>query len=73
MHEIIVALLIIRNQTSGILFVRPSSYGHLDDIHDVQLTDPQNGDILVYNTEQGVWKNQQPATQFIGAMLLGGM
>lgn len=61
-HEIIVALVIIRHQSSGILFVRPSSYGHLDDIHDIELDNLQNGDTLVYNSDDEVWENSQPSS-----------
>lgn len=59
-HEIIVALLIIRHQSSGILFVRPSSFGHIDDIHDIQISSPQDGDTLTYNSSTSLWENSQP-------------
>ena len=36
-HEISAAIVITRHQSVGVLFVRPTSYGHLDDIHDVQI------------------------------------
>ena len=61
-HAIIVALLIIRHQTSGILFVRPSSGGHLEDIHDILITNASNNDILSYNGSSSVWFNQNLAT-----------
>lgn len=60
-HEIIVAILIIRHQSSGVLFVRPSSSGHLEDIHDIEISSPQDGDILSYNSSSGLWENNQPA------------
>jgi len=61
-HEIIVALLINRHQSSGILFVRPSTHGHIDDIHDIELTNLQDKDILSYNSTSGLWENGQPDT-----------
>lgn len=72
-HEIIVAILIIRHQSSGIIFVRPSSYGHIDDIHDIDLSDPQNGDVLTYNSSASVWVNAQPDVNFVPQLLMGGM
>jgi phage baseplate assembly protein gpV len=60
-HEIIVAIIIIRNQTSGVLFVRPSSYGHLDDIHDVNINTGSlsTGDLLIYDSGSGYWVNSK--------------
>lgn len=29
-------------------------------VADVEITDPQDGDILVYDAATGKWKNQQP-------------
>jgi hypothetical protein len=41
--KITVAMITTRHQTTGVLFVRPSSFGHIDDLHDVQI----NTDSLV--------------------------
>jgi hypothetical protein len=57
-HAIIVALLIVRHQSSGILFVRPSSGGHIEDIHDISINEVQDGDILSYDTASSTWKNK---------------
>jgi hypothetical protein len=56
-HEIIVAIIISRHQSSGVLFVRPSSAGHLDDIHDVILTSESDGQLLKYDSTAGAWVN----------------
>jgi hypothetical protein len=56
-HEIIVALVLVRHQNSGIIFVRPTSYGHLEDIHDVNISSPEDGDILSYNSSTARWEN----------------
>ena len=58
-HAIIVALLIVRHQSSGILFVRPSSGGHIEDIHDISINEVQDGDVLSYDAENNIWKNIQ--------------
>jgi len=56
-HAVVVALLIVRHQTTGWLFVRSSSGGHIEDIHDVVLTSPTDGQFLRYNSASTVWVN----------------
>ena len=56
-HEIVVAILIIRHQTTGILFVRPTSGGHIEDIHDIKISGVANEDILLYNSASSIWVN----------------
>ena len=59
-HEITVAIIINRHQNSGVLFVRPSSAGHLDDIHDVILNGEADGQLLRYDGESEAWVNWTP-------------
>jgi hypothetical protein len=49
--KITVAMVTTRHQTTGVLFVRPSSFGHIDDLHDVQITTGSlvTGSMLVWN------------------------
>jgi hypothetical protein len=61
-HEITVAIIITRHQSSGILFVRPSSGGHLEDIHDVSITSVANNQGLFYEASTDLWKNKSIAT-----------
>ena len=61
-HEITVAIIITRHQSSGILFVRPSSGGHLEDIHDVAISSVANNDGLFYESSTSLWKNKSIAT-----------
>jgi hypothetical protein len=61
-HAIYVATVIIRNQTTGKLFVRPSDYGHLDDLHDVKISGETNGDLLVYDQSIDYWVNSKSLT-----------
>ena len=56
-HEIVVAILIIRHQSTGILFVRPTSGGHIEDIHDIKISGVANEDILLYNSASSIWVN----------------
>jgi hypothetical protein len=58
-HEVTVAIVINRHQSAGILFVRPSSGGHLEDVHDILINTGSltNGQVLVYNSTNGLWEN----------------
>jgi hypothetical protein len=61
-HEITVAIIITRHQSSGVLFVRPSSGGHLEDIHDISISSVANNDGLFYESSTSLWKNKSIAT-----------
>jgi len=56
-HAVVVALLIVRHQTTGWLFVRSSSGGHIGDIHDIVLTSPTDGQFLRYDSASTSWVN----------------
>jgi hypothetical protein len=58
-HEVTTAIIITRHQSSGVIFVRPSSAGHLEDIHDISINTGSltNGQVLVYNSTNGLWEN----------------
>lgn len=57
-HEITVAIIIKRHQSEGVIFVRPSTGGHLEDIHDISISSPLDNHILSYNGTTGIWQNQ---------------
>jgi len=54
-HSISVAIILNRHQSEGKLFVRPTSYGHLDDNHDVAVSGATNGQFLQYNSVTDYW------------------
>jgi hypothetical protein len=58
-HAVYVAIVTVRHQTTGVLFVRPFSYGHMDDIHDVSINTSSlaTGNVLVYNSSSDAWEN----------------
>ena len=60
-HEISVAIIIVRHQNVGVVFVRPTSYGHLDDIHDVEINTGSlaTGDLLIYDSGSDYWINSK--------------
>lgn len=53
-HSISVAI-ITNVASNGKLFVRPTSYGHLDDNHDVSVSGATNGQFLQYNSTTDYW------------------
>jgi hypothetical protein len=46
--------------TNGNIFVRPTFGETLSELHDVRITNPQNGDVLKYNSAGGYWYNSAP-------------
>lgn len=53
-HSISVAI-ITNAASNGKIFVRPTSYGHLDDNHDVNVSGVVNGQFLQYNSVTDYW------------------
>ena len=60
-HDIIVCTIIVRHQSTGVVFVRPSDYGHLDDLHDVNINTGSlsTGDLLIYDPGSDYWTNSK--------------
>jgi hypothetical protein len=54
--DVAVAAVTFKNVNAGRILVRMANGLNLQDIHNVQITTPANGEALVY--EDGVWKNQ---------------
>jgi hypothetical protein len=54
-HSISVAIILNRHQNQGKVFVRPTSYGHLNDNHDVSTSGATNGQFLQYNSSTDYW------------------
>ena len=54
-HSISVAIITNVNANNGLIFVRPTSYGHLDDNHDVAVSGATNGQFLQYNSVTDYW------------------
>ena len=56
----IVVAAVVNAAPNGNIFVRPVFGEKLSELHDVQITNPQNNDILKYNAAGGYWYNTQP-------------
>jgi hypothetical protein len=57
--KICVAVIINRHQNAGVLFVRPTTNLKINKLSDVNITNAQNGEVLTYDSNLGVWKNSQ--------------
>jgi hypothetical protein len=65
---------VTKKSTNGEVFVHISNGWELDELHNVKITGVADGDILVYDGTQSVWKNSTPSssiaykhTQNVGA------
>jgi hypothetical protein len=60
-HDIYVGRITNRHQSLGVIFVRPSSFGHMDDLHDVNINTGSlsSGQLLVYNQTLDDWENSR--------------
>jgi hypothetical protein len=59
-NNIVTVALALNSKNNGAIFVRPTLGSSLIEDEKVVITDPQNGDVLTYNSSLGVWVNQQP-------------
>jgi hypothetical protein len=57
--KICVASVIIRHQSVGVLFVRPTSNLDLTKLSDVQISSVANGEVLAYNGTANRWENKE--------------
>jgi len=68
--KICVSSVIIRNQTSGVLFVRPTTNLTAADLSDVQITSPASDQILLYDNNR--WENVNFGIDIDTTPTLGG-
>ena len=54
-HSISVAIVLYVHQNNGRIFVRPISYGHLSDNHDVNVSGVADGQFLKYDASTDYW------------------
>lgn len=59
-HGVQVGYVIRKQQNNGVLFISVQNGYELDELHNVLISNPQNGDVLTYSASAGVWRNQQP-------------
>ena len=56
-HETIIGYCIYEHENNGIIFIKVHNGAEISDLHDAQLTDAQNGDMLYYDAPNYVWRN----------------
>ena len=56
-HLVYVGFVTRAHATVGAIYVKVQNGYELDEIHDVQITSPANGDRLNYDSASGLWKN----------------
>jgi hypothetical protein len=56
-HDLAVAFITVRNATAGQIAIRITSGNHLEWLHDVEIEDPADDQILAYDETAGLWKN----------------
>lgn len=57
-HGVFIGIVERANQGNGIAYIKPANGFELAEIHDVQIINPINNQILVYSDTQKIWKNR---------------
>jgi len=56
-HTVIVGFVVYAHQNNGKIFVKVDNGYEIDELHNVRITSPTNGQVLKYNTSLSVWEN----------------
>jgi hypothetical protein len=64
-HLVYVGIVVRSNATEGAIEVAVQNGYELEELHDVSITSPSNGQVLKYDSTDGLWKNQ---TDAVGAV-----
>ena len=59
-HGVFVGVVVKKNSSSGRIFVKPQNGYELDEIHDVLISSPTDGQVLTYDSVTHLWKNEDP-------------
>ena len=59
-HAVFMGFCIRKSQNNGVIFVNIQNGYELDELHNVKITDPQNGQVLKYYAAGGYWRNENP-------------
>ena len=68
-HLVYVGIVIRAHPTLGVILVAIQNGYELDEIHDVKITSPSNGQVLKYDSAQGLWVNGTD----VGGVAWGGI
>lgn len=56
-HMVYVGFVIRSNANTGMLFIKPQNGYELEELHNVKITNPQDGQFLKYQASTGLWIN----------------
>lgn len=59
-HLVYLGVVTRANQNTGEMFVHIQNGFEMDELHNVKITDPQNGQVLKYQSSTGLWINSNP-------------
>ena len=62
-HTVIVGFVVYAHQNNGKIFVKIDNGYEIDELHNVRITTPTNGQVLKYNSALSVWEN---STDIVG-------
>ena len=68
-HLVYVGIVIRSHPTQGVILVAVQNGYELDELHDVSITSPTNGQVLKYNSTTGLWYNGTD----VGGVAWGGI
>jgi len=59
-HSVFMGVVVRSHQTQGSVFVKVVNGYELDELHNVKITNPQDGQVLKYQASTGLWINATP-------------
>jgi hypothetical protein len=59
-HSVLVGYCIRSHPNQGVIFVKPQNGYELEELHNVKITNPQDGQVLKYQASTGLWINSTP-------------
>lgn len=59
-HAVFMGVVVRSHQTQGSVFVKVVNGYELDELHNVKITNPQDGQVLKYQASTGLWINATP-------------
>lgn len=65
-HSVMLGFCLRASATVGVIFVRVDNGWELDELHNVLITSPTNGQALTYDSASGIWKNATPVNSLSG-------
>jgi hypothetical protein len=63
-HIVVIGYVEYAHAVHGKLYVKIMNGWELDELHNVNITSPQNNDVLMYNSTLGLWDNENPFNYF---------